>query len=160
VPNGVTRVTVELWGAGAGGAGAPPIGHGGGGGAYTRIVMAVSQGASLRIVIGAGGAGGVAMNGADGSSTQLMLQGNLVAEADGGKGDGTGGRKSSASGVVALAGPRWKTTSAYLLSVGWLDIRLLRGPRRRSGNWIGFSSRHNGWKGWLFATGLLRPVPD
>jgi len=111
VPNGVTRVTVELWGAGAGGSGAPPVGHGGGGGAYTRIVVAVSQGASLRIVIGAGGAGGAAgtassspMNGANGSSTQLMLQGNVLAEADGGKGDGTGGRKSSASGVVALAG--------------------------------------------------------
>ena len=138
VPTGVTRVTVELWGAGAGGQGAPPIGHGGGGGAYTRIVVAVSQGASLRIVIGAGGAGGAAdagaMNGANGGSTQLMLQGNVLAEADGGKGDGTGGRQSSASGVFALAGLNGQPPSPIYYSGGILDYSAGAGGKAVSGS--------------------------
>jgi hypothetical protein len=126
VPDGVTRVIVELWGAGGGGAGAsstpgctgpfqcdPGVqGRGGGSGAYTRIELRVSARMTLDVLIGVGGTGGAgavysqsgAQQGTNGSSTQLRQDATVLAEADGGKADGTGGLQSSASGVVAVAG--------------------------------------------------------
>ena len=128
VPYGVSSLTVELWGGGAGGASStssnvtvPPWGfsvgthgHGGGGGAYTHIVLQVSPGTTIGIVVGAAGTGGAgtlfdccakpSVDGTAGSPTQLTRNGTVLAEAAGGQADGKGGLKSSASGIVALAG--------------------------------------------------------
>jgi hypothetical protein len=124
VPNGAGTLTVELWGAGAGGAGSRNAqclgfacttapGHGGGGGAYTRVALQVPSGTTLSIVIGVGGMGGAAgANGIDGSSTQVIRDGNVLAAAAGGKGDGTGGTKSNAADVFGLAGLDGTTAGA------------------------------------------------
>lgn len=59
VPDDVSEVTVEVWGAGAAGGGgaitAPPGGGGGGGGGYAKGTLTVTPGGSESIVIGAGG---------------------------------------------------------------------------------------------------------
>ncbi|HEV7781187.1 MAG TPA: hypothetical protein VGO58_07955 [Chitinophagaceae bacterium] len=53
VPAGVTRIMIEVWGAGAGGSNAA----GGGGGGYVRIVFPVIAGNNIAYVIGQGGQG-------------------------------------------------------------------------------------------------------
>jgi hypothetical protein len=98
VPAGVTRILVELWGAGGGGAGqgptpggaGPSIGGGGGSGAYLRAVLVVTPGDTYDVVIGTGGLGGsgaVAFPpGSAGAATQIRLGTAVVASAGGGSG--------------------------------------------------------------------------
>ena len=67
VPAGVTKVMVELWGAGGGGGGgggggysnAGGTGGGGGGGGYVKDIVNLSPGASVTVTIGNGGSGGL-----------------------------------------------------------------------------------------------------
>ncbi|MGH3009674.1 MAG: RHS repeat-associated core domain-containing protein [Gaiellaceae bacterium] len=67
VPNGVTSLTVELWGAGGGGGrgygsvnGGASGGGGGGGGAYTKTTaIQTDSGDTLSVTVGAGGAPGL-----------------------------------------------------------------------------------------------------
>jgi hypothetical protein len=117
VPRGVTRVVVEVWGGGGGGGtgGASYCGGitgasctsgsggtGGGSGAYTRVPLTVTEGSALEITIGTGGAPG-----ADGTATQVVRAGAVLASADGGKNGsagGAGGSASTAPGVVARPG--------------------------------------------------------
>jgi hypothetical protein len=117
VPEGVTRVVVEVWGGGGGGGtgggsfcggiiGASCTsgsgGTGGGSGAYTRVPLTVTAGSALEITIGAGGAPG-----ADAAPTQVARAGTVLASADGGKSGsagGAGGSASTAPGVVARPG--------------------------------------------------------
>jgi hypothetical protein len=68
VPAGVTRVTIELWG--AGGAGSSDAGGGGGG--YARGNFNVAPGKSISMVIGLGGAV------ADGQQTSVTVEGNTI----------------------------------------------------------------------------------
>lgn len=91
VPAGVTSVTVEAWGGGGAGGGTvngANRGGGGAGGQYARRVVAVTPGASLAVVVGAGGTGGRNVGPAGGDS---IFGANLVV-AKGGEG---GGRHSS-----------------------------------------------------------------
>lgn len=68
VPAGVTRVTIELWGAG----GAGTSNSGGGGGGYARGNFMVDPGKSITMVIGLGGA---AM---DGEQTSVTVESNTI----------------------------------------------------------------------------------
>lgn len=62
VPTGVTRVLVQLWGGGGSGGGqSGGNGHGGsgggGGGCASKVISGLTPGASIAVVVGAGGAG-------------------------------------------------------------------------------------------------------
>ncbi|MBI4422213.1 MAG: hypothetical protein HY554_00705 [Elusimicrobia bacterium] len=57
-PPGVSRIMVELWGAGGGGAGGASCHDGGGGGGYGRSILPVSSGREYSVIVGRGGAGG------------------------------------------------------------------------------------------------------
>lgn len=69
VPTGVTQVTVEAWGAGAGGIGSytgyrlftsgAMYGPGGGSGAYAKAILAVTPGTTYPVTVGAGGSAGL-----------------------------------------------------------------------------------------------------
>lgn len=73
VPDGVSHLLVELWGAGGGGGGSlsetiavpggtaivpGPAGSGGGAGGYTRAIVTVNPGSTYTITVGSGGAAG------------------------------------------------------------------------------------------------------
>lgn len=65
VPAGVTKVVIEAWGGGAGG-----MQHaGGGGGGYIRAQFDVNAGATLSVVVGTRGTGGLTTGSAGGSSS-------------------------------------------------------------------------------------------
>ena len=94
VPAGVTHLMVELWGAGGGGGGGGAsttvneVGYGGSAGAegiYTRKIITVTPGATLDVVVGAGGAGGaLGLNGSAGGETKIVSSGTVLAFAGGG----------------------------------------------------------------------------
>ncbi len=80
VPDGVTNVTVEAWGAGGGagkaGTGGNDAGGGGGGGGYARGSVAVAPGTTNTITVGTGG--GTATAGGNtwfGSTSTVVAQG-------------------------------------------------------------------------------------
>ena len=87
VPTGVNRLSVELYGAGGGGARVTCTGEGGGGGgAYTSTILAVQQGQSLTIVVGAGGSAGTPAGGNGGDTEVLDPNNTVLAVAHGGNG--------------------------------------------------------------------------
>ena len=100
VPDGITHLMVEMWGAGGGGGGggdqgdtgAGSGGGGGGGGEYLRAVVEVTPRQSYQFIVGAGGlGGGVGQNGLPGGSTIIRDPSGLqVASAHGGRGGLTG----------------------------------------------------------------------
>lgn len=68
VPAGVTRLMVEVWGAGGGGGvGLASNGGGGGGGAYAKDFLIVTSGAVITVTVGNGGASGATTGGAGGA---------------------------------------------------------------------------------------------
>lgn len=115
-PTGVTRVIVELWGAGGGGGTCGGTfcsnpGGGGGAGAYARSVLVVTPGATYTVTVGAGGAtdtNGTSTQFTDSSSTVLLQAGGGVQGYDAGFGKtcsftspfcGSGGTPSSAAQI-------------------------------------------------------------
>ena len=102
VPAGVTKVYVQMWG--GGGAGSPGIltagGVGGGGGAYAGEIMAVTPGANMSVVVGAGGA--VGNNLQSGGAGGASMFGTLSA------GGGAGGPMI---GGIALGGTSTSDTA-------------------------------------------------
>ena len=65
VPDGISKLMVEVWGAGGGGGGSSDFqtvtasgGGGGGGGEYTKAYLDVVPGQTFAVTIGAGGSGG------------------------------------------------------------------------------------------------------
>jgi hypothetical protein len=93
VPSGVTSVTVHLWGGGGGGGGsldgtwAGYAAGGGGGGGYTTATVTVTPGATLPIVVGAGGTGGLPGSGGQPGGTTWF---NGTLSAGGGAGANPG----------------------------------------------------------------------
>jgi hypothetical protein len=81
VPAGVTKIMVEIWGAGGGG----NTFAGGGGGGYVCSYFTVVPGNTINFSIGAGGAGG-GDNGINGLSTTLTVTGVVTLTASGGFG--------------------------------------------------------------------------
>jgi hypothetical protein len=104
-PAGVTRVMLEVWG--AGGAGGPGSldsqggGGGGGAGAYQRVVLAVVPGTTYDLVIGDGGRPDPS-GGGDGRDTQLReaTTGTVMLSVR----PGHGGRPARPDGVPGVGG--------------------------------------------------------
>lgn len=116
-PAGVTSITVECWGSGAGGGSAKPninggvvAGGGGGSGAYAKSVVSVTPGNEYAYHVGAGGA-----KDADGEAT--TFNSTTVVAAGGKKGKynngqigtpyaagGLGGSVANSTGTVKYAG--------------------------------------------------------
>jgi len=98
VPPGVTKISVELYGAGGGGGSeiVSPAGllsgAGGGSGAYTRTVLMVNPTDSLMISVGTAGAGGSPFSGtgagSPGGDTTIADGTGILASAGGGGGAG------------------------------------------------------------------------
>lgn len=100
VPAGVTRLSVELYGAGGGGGGGSSNqsnfacfgvgGGGGGGGAYTSTILEVQPGQTLSIVVGIGGAaaGNFDATGSNATDTEVLdaTTNTVLAVAHGGLG--------------------------------------------------------------------------
>jgi hypothetical protein len=104
VPAGVTKIYIELWGAGGGGS----IYGGGGGGAYIKAYFTVTAGSSVSYTIGGGGVGG-SFAGSSGNTgtTCTVTVGSVTLTAFGGVGGssnvagdrpGEGGRSSVTTG--------------------------------------------------------------
>jgi hypothetical protein len=126
VPNGVTRLMVELWGAGGGGAAGgpapfgqnsqtiPSTGQGGGGGAYGRFFLDVVAGQTVSIHIGQGGSGGSATGdptGGDGGDTWVSFGPQQVTAAG-----GKGGRLALQSALFPTGGPGGSRNPAAAIS--------------------------------------------
>lgn len=89
VPPGVSRLSVELYGAGGGGTFLRcNNGGGGGAGAYTSTILAIQEGQTLTINVGIGGSAGAASSpGGNGGDTQVSDANNItLAVAHGGGG--------------------------------------------------------------------------
>lgn len=105
-PEGVTSVTVEVWGGGGGGgydSDAPSrdgaAGGGGGGGGYSkRATVPVTPGHYYLVFVGAGGQGGIP-NGTSGGDSFFIGDKFVTAYANGGK-----GAKGDAGGGGGIAG--------------------------------------------------------
>ncbi len=116
VPNGVTSVFLEAWGAGGGGGGYNPVqdyssgGGGGGGGGYEGETFAVDEGDAIAVIIGAGGvpgsSAGVGSAGAAGTDTTWTKAGILVT-GFGGSGGELGGDSVGGLGGAGGAGVLW-----------------------------------------------------
>jgi PEGA domain/Collagen triple helix repeat (20 copies) len=90
VPAGVSRLSVELYGAGGGGAVLQcNSGGGGGAGAYTSTILTVQEGQTLTINVGSGGLAATSsgVSGGNGGDTQVLdANSTMLAVAHGGSG--------------------------------------------------------------------------
>ena len=105
VPDGITEITVECWGAGGGGAGHSGRGGGGGGAYATKTISGLTPGSTIDYSIGGGGAGG--QNGSNGGDTWFGgTAGSPEVKAIGGSGStGTAGAAGGlASNCTPVAG--------------------------------------------------------
>lgn len=118
-PQGVTRVEVELWGAGGGGASSPntagQYGGAAGGGGYALGIYPVVPGGRYTVVVGMGGSGALTANsnsqGADGNLSSFAPEGQtaLIYATGGSRGKprlsgGSGGGVGTNGNVVNLVG--------------------------------------------------------
>lgn len=103
VPAGVTKIRVEVFGAGGGGYanGAIDDTYGGGGGAFAMATLTVTPGQSLTIDVGAGGAGGAVP--ADGGTSKITdtATATILVSAGGGQ-DGQSAGGAGVGGVYAF----------------------------------------------------------
>ena len=124
VPDNVTNIMVEAWGAGGAGGGSNNItgcegsaGGGGGGGAYASSNRSVTPGQTLYVIVGAGGSGVTGGNGTDGGASYVWNGTAILVRAAGGSGGeanaainqtvlgGAGGSASDSIGnIVVMAG--------------------------------------------------------
>ena len=96
IPELVTEIEVEVWGAGAAGLSGVKT-KGGGGGAYARSILDVTPGQSYNVVIGIGGSPG-------GSPGGNSIFGNNLVLAAGGINDQGGLASSSIGGYASKGG--------------------------------------------------------
>src|SRR5690554_4871233 len=104
VPEGVTSIVVEAWGAGGGGGGGTTNSSagGGGGGAYTKYTLPVLGGQVYSINVGQGG-----VSNTDGGNSSITLGGTTYILASGGKAgnvNGTAGAGGLASASIPSGG--------------------------------------------------------
>ncbi len=121
VPAGITTLTVEAWGAGAGSGGTGPSGGSsgaGGGGGYAKADISVTPGETLSVLVGgAGGAGTlgavVGAGGGGGGYSGILRSATALVQAGGGGGGagsgttgngGAGGAGGGASGIIGVDG--------------------------------------------------------
>ncbi|WP_320054318.1 glycine-rich domain-containing protein [uncultured Acetobacteroides sp.] len=115
VPEGVTSITVECWGAGGGGgntSGATSAG-GGGGGAYTKGIFTVVSGATVKITVGAGGEPGNA-----GGNTSVSCNG-ITLTANGGS--AASGKNGGVGGLMLNTNPGVTSFTSYAGGNGGRD---------------------------------------
>ena len=142
--------------AGGGGGGAGAFGasggrHGGGGGGAGGVSKAVwpadELSAGLTVVVGAGGAGGVASIGAGGSGSGVYLGSTVLLSATGGGGGGLGGAGSGAAGVGGASVPNSNAGGASSLTATAAAGRAFDRPDAPGGG---------GGGGGLDASGIAR----
>jgi hypothetical protein len=124
VPTNVTRIMVEMWGAGGGGGGVGGSGNGGanfggnagggGGGGYGKANISVTPGNNLTVTVGSGGIGGIAgasggpgfagTSGSAGSAGGTTSVASVSATGGGGGGGGGGGSAGGSSGSFGNPG--------------------------------------------------------
>jgi hypothetical protein len=110
VPDGVTTITVKLWGGGGGGGagGSAAAGGAGGGGGYVNVTIDVTPGETLTIYVGGGGDAGTrntAGGGGGGGGYSSIYRGSTpLAIAAGGGGGGGGRATASHTGGYGGAG--------------------------------------------------------
>ena len=111
VPEGVSSITVKMWGAGGGGGGAGRSSNGGAGGGagFTQTTLSVTPGEILNVKVGgAGGAGGGSSNsgtgGGGGGYSSIARSTTQLIVAAGGAGGGGGGYTSGNVGGYGGAG--------------------------------------------------------
>ena len=102
VPAGITRVFVQVWGAGGGGGGASTNGAGTGGaaGGYTEEVVTVTPAAAITVTVGAGGAAGPAGGASNGGPGGTSSFGGFCSATGGGGGYGGNGSVPTTSPTV------------------------------------------------------------
>ena len=106
VPNGITKVMVEVWGGGGGSAISSNVGGGGGG--YAKGILSVTPGNTITATVGAGGTGGQAYGNdgaAGGTSTFSSLSATGGAGTSVANGSGVGGVGSGGS-ILNLRGSK------------------------------------------------------
>jgi general secretion pathway protein D len=123
VPNGVTKINVELVaGGGGGGVGSELYSAGSGGsGNYHRAVLAVTPGETLWTYVGGGGAGGYCSGlqkiGADhGGTTAIWRSDQVVIRAYGGGAGGFGGASAGPPGAGGGCLNQWPGANSYCTS--------------------------------------------
>ena len=95
VPQGITSVTVEIWGGGGGGGSSDDGGGGGGGGGgYAKAVITTSPGAEFNYSVGAGGKAGPTAT----AGGQTTVGGPATITADGGLPGADGNTKTVIGG--------------------------------------------------------------
>jgi Glycine-rich domain len=162
VPQGVTSVLVQLYGAGGGGAGGNVHHAGGGGGgtgAYAMSVVAVTAGATYTINVGAAGTAG-ALNepGGNGGDTSLVdPNGNVIVAAGGGGGEvtGEGGAGGQLVGNPMIGHPgrnafEDKASPGYLLTGYLFSEDVLRTGSGGAGKQGKFGTATGGKNGYAF----------
>ena len=104
VPAGVTKVTIETWGAGGSGGAYNSCcnaGGGGGGGAYSRSLLTVTPGTPYNLTVGQGGFAVGAGNGIQGGYSEF---GGFQVYAVGGQGGSFSGSTAGGSGGSFISG--------------------------------------------------------
>jgi hypothetical protein len=109
VPDGITKVVVEVWGAGGGGS---QYGSGAGGG-YIKGNFTVTPGSSITFSIGTGGSG--AASAANAGQTSAATVGSIVLTANGGSGSFY---NSSGGFVGTINGGNYSATSGFNNYIG------------------------------------------
>ena len=106
VPNCVTTISVQVWGAGGGGGGEGLNGgsSGGGGGGYSASAITVTPGTTYSVTIGTGGAAGSGLNSNGSTGGNSWFESATTVEANGGKGGiaGNAGAGAGAGGAVGI----------------------------------------------------------
>lgn len=112
VPDGVTSLSVKLWGGGGGGGGggSNAAGGAGGGGGATTATFSVTPGETLDVYVGGGGGAGTGSSsnsgygGGGGGYSSISRSGTNLAIAAGGGGGGGGDTTSGQTGGAGGAG--------------------------------------------------------
>ncbi|KKT41080.1 MAG: Outer membrane autotransporter barrel [Candidatus Giovannonibacteria bacterium GW2011_GWA2_44_13b] len=108
VPNGVTSITVKVWGAGggSGGGGGNAVGGAGGGGGFVQDTISVTPGESLTVVVGSAGGAGQhdggttdGSGGGGGGHSAFKRNGTYLLIAGGGGGGGAGSEANEGGGA-------------------------------------------------------------
>ncbi|MCC6461676.1 MAG: hypothetical protein IT260_14470, partial [Saprospiraceae bacterium] len=107
VPEGVTSITVQAWGAGGGGGNGSGKEGGGGGGAYASSVLSVTPGTVYTITVGDGGGEGVA-GGPSSFGVLVIAAGGSSGSSDNGF---NGGTVAASTGTTRFAGGSGGDTS-------------------------------------------------
>ncbi|MFY0482387.1 T9SS sorting signal type C domain-containing protein [Flavobacterium sp. PLA-1-15] len=122
VPNGVSSLKIECWGAGGKGSNvsstATGTSGGGGGGAYASSQLCVTAGQNFAISIGAGGAGST-LDGGDtffGNATTVMAKGGKGLAGDVITG-GVGGSSAASVGTIKYNGGNGGNRTTYNIAV-------------------------------------------